>query len=229
MTPRRRDAGRRQAGRPGRPPRRTPGQEEKIRVLIVGEGEQTEHNYFIGLRGAEQMVRDRFVLDVLKGQGGSATDVVQLAVERQARKAHRGREYDEVWCVFDVEGEALRTDVRAAREFAGRHGIQLAVSNPCFEVWFLAHFRRSSRPFANAKKVSEELDAHWRKAFRCDYEKNDPTHYQRLATATRTAIQNARSVRETDHRGAGEVEDCNSSTDVYRLVDHLLGSDAASP
>jgi hypothetical protein len=46
--------------------------------------------------------------------------------------------YDEIWCVFDVDDHPNLND---ARQLADGRGVALAVSNPCFELWLLLHFR----------------------------------------------------------------------------------------
>src|SRR3546814_11877296 len=73
---------------------------------------------------------------------------------------------DEVWCVVDREAAAARKDcLRAcalAKTAKPRKGQQfeLAISNPCFEVWVLLHFERSARPFANCQEVIRSLKQH---------------------------------------------------------------------
>ncbi len=99
--PRRKGGGRGKRGEGGlrrRSQRRPP----KVRILIVCEGRETEPNYFRGLRD-EEAVRQRFSLEVKKGKGGSCLAVVEEAVAEQEKAARRGENYDEVWCVFDVE------------------------------------------------------------------------------------------------------------------------------
>lgn len=60
----------------------------------------------------------------------------------QLREARRTiKEYDAVWCVFDVDDQAAHlTD---ARQLALRSSVSLAISNPCFELWLLLHFQES--------------------------------------------------------------------------------------
>jgi hypothetical protein len=55
-----------------------------------------------------------------------------------------------------------------------------------------------------------------------DYQKNDEKIYPRLSAYTGTAIQNARSVREDHFRETTDLAECNSATEVYRLVERLL-------
>jgi hypothetical protein len=203
---------RRRSGR--RPP--------KTRVLIVCEGRETEPNYFRGLR-EEEAVRQKFTIVVQKGKGGSGIAVVEQAIAEKEKAAARGEDFDEVWCVFDAEQAGQRGQVREAQALARKYELQLAISNPAFECWLLAHFRRTKRAFADGDKVIEELNKHWRPEFERDYEKNDEQLYARLADRTRTAIDNARQVRENDWGSSHDIADCNSATDVYLLVEHLLG------
>lgn len=65
------------------------------------------------------------------------------AKKREAQRDAKSRRdeflaYDEVWCVFDVDEHPHLHD---ARQQARDNGIDLAVSNPCFELWALLHFQ----------------------------------------------------------------------------------------
>jgi hypothetical protein len=135
---------------------------------------------------------------VQKGKGGSCLDVVQQAIAEKEKAAARREEFDEVWCVFDVERADQPEQLTKARTLAEKHGILLALSNPSFEVWLLAHFARTKRAFADCDRVIEVLNKHWQRKFGRDYEKNDEQLYARLANRTRTAIDNAQAVREQD-------------------------------
>jgi hypothetical protein len=168
-------------------------------------------------------VRQRFSVTVLKGKGGSAIDVVEQAITEREKAVARGEDFDEVWCVFDVEQAGQRQQVIEARKRADEHHIRLAISNPSFEVWLLAHFVRTKRSFADCAAVIKELNRHWRQQFERDYEKNDEQLYVRLAGQTRTAIDYARTVREQDWDSSSDIVECNSATEVYQIIARLLG------
>jgi hypothetical protein len=218
--------------RRGRHPKKTRGplplqrlsshRSEKVGILIVGEGRETEPNYFRALRN-EQVVRQNFNVVVKKGQGGSPVAVVKQAIEEKNKAATRGEDFDEIWCVFDVEGADRRQQVLEARRLAELNGIWLALSNPSFEVWLLSHFVRTKRSFASSDKVVDELAKYWRREFEQDYHKIDEHLYARVAGRTQKAIDNARRVREQDWDASNDLLDCNSSTEIYLLVQRLLG------
>jgi len=205
------------------PRRPSPQRSEKTRILIVCEGRETEPNYLHGLRD-EEAVRQYFIVEVRKGKGGSCLDVIQQAIAEREKAAARRKDFDEVWCVFDVEQASRREQVIDARTLAGQHEIQLALSNPSFECWLLAHFTRTKKSFAGADKVIEELNKYWRREFGQDYEKSDEQIYARLSARTQTALDNARKVRKQDWSSSSDIIDCNSATEVYLLVERLLRS-----
>ncbi|MCI0460155.1 MAG: RloB family protein [Gemmataceae bacterium] len=221
MKRRRRGSGGKRTRGEKTPRRPSAHRSEKTRILIVCEGRETEPNYFRGLRD-EEAVQQHFSIVVLKGKGGSCLAVVQQAIAEQEKAAARRKEFDEVWCVFDVEQARQREQVIKARALAGQHEIRPILSNPSFEVWLLAHFVRTKKSFPDGNAVIAELNKHWPGAFGQDYEKNDEQLYARLANRTATAIDNARKVREQDWGSALDLVDCNSATDIYLLVERLL-------
>ena len=192
----------------------------KKTILIVCEGEKTERNYLDSLK-REETISQVFAITIVGGKGGSRSQIIERAINQKAQR----KGMDAVLCVLDTESlETLqaKADLVAARQEAARNDITLYLSNPAFEVWFLAHFRRTSRPFRNCDAVIVELDREWISAFGQPYNKSEVNVYQKLAERTQAAITNARDVVEIDHREKSDIADRNSSTDFYRLVEKLL-------
>ena len=196
--------------------RRGPPRSFKRTVLIVGEGRETEPNYFDGLK-RETEVAARFSVTVKRGRGRSPESVIGEVLKHKSQG-----DYDEVWCVLDVEGAQKRASLEKALRLAADNGITVCLSNPSFEAWFLAHFERTTAPFAGARAVIVRLSKHWQKEYRTKYDKSAQDLYSRLSNRTPTAIANARWGKEIHHKDR-PVADCNSSTEVYRLVRRLLG------
>ncbi len=192
----------------------------KKTILIVCEGEKTERYYLDGLK-REEAISKVFAITVVPGKGGSRSQIIKRAINK--KNAQR-REMDIVLCVLDtesLENTQAKEDLETARQEANHNDITLYLSNPAFEVWFLAHFRRTSRSFSDCDAVIVELDKEWRAAFGHPYNKSDANMYQRLATHTQSAVTNAKNVVEIDHREKTDIADRNSSTDFYRLVERL--------
>ncbi len=201
--------------------RRT-AQKRKLKktILIVCEGQETERNYLDGLK-REETISKAFAITVVPGRGGSRSQIIERAINQKAQR----REMDVVLCVLDTESlETIeaKEDLATSRQEAAHNDITLYLSNPAFEVWLLAHFRRTSRSFRNCNAVIVELDKEWSAAFRQPYDKSDDKVYQRLATRTQAAVTNAKMVVEIDHKEKPDIADRNSSTDFYQLVERLL-------
>lgn len=85
------------------------------------------------------------MVDVKISPGGVPKTLVERATEMKKageREANTKKDeylrYDEVWCVFDIDDHPKIAD---ARQQARDNGIDLAISNPCFELWVLLHFQ----------------------------------------------------------------------------------------
>ncbi len=205
------------------PPRRPHGNRPvKTRILIVGEGQETEPNYFRGLRD-EPSVKERFAITV-KGAHGFSQDAV---VKETIKYRDRG-DYDEVWCIIDVEGTSKTEHLTAACELAADNKITMWLSNPSIEVWFLLHLVKQARPYADGDAAEQELQKHWSKHFSHDYQKSDDSIYFTLRPLLATAIENAQWVLEKHHRAASS-RNCNASTDLYRAVLRLMPDGVPDP
>ena len=60
------------------------------RILIVGEGQESEPNYFHGLN-VEDAVRKRFTVQIYAGHGRDQVSVVQEAIQRMGAGRAAGR------------------------------------------------------------------------------------------------------------------------------------------
>ena len=69
-------------------------------------------------------------------------------------------EIDEVWCVFDVEWPKNHPKLNASLQLAHSHGVQTAVSNPCFEYWLVLHFEQPLDWLTSkdAEKLRQQFD-----------------------------------------------------------------------
>jgi hypothetical protein len=115
---------------------------------------------------------------------------------------------DEVWCVVDVD----EFDISEALTAAAKKGVNLAISNPCFEYWLLLHFELCTAPLARYDDVQRRLTKH--------VPRYDKTRlcFADFAPGVDDALQRARS-----RCGApGEEHVRNPSTGVWALVQQVI-------
>ncbi|MFT4628841.1 MAG: hypothetical protein ACI8PZ_007537, partial [Myxococcota bacterium] len=116
--------------------------------------------------------------------------------------------YDEVWCVFDRDEHERFAD---ACQMARDNNLQVAASNPCFELWLLLHFRDS--PGARHR---HDLQHMLREFIAGD---NKGVDFGALADGVAHATDRARRL-DTAAEAMGEGGR-NPTTGVYRLTDSI--------
>lgn len=135
--------------------RRQPGRRQPLkRLVIVCEGEKTEPLYFEALRNEQRL--SSIDIKIVKSRS-APTYIVQEGIRQ---KKELDDERDEVWCVFDAECRAAEAPFQQAVAASRSHGLELAVSNPAFEYWYILHFVCTDRPFGTADECFRELQAH---------------------------------------------------------------------
>ena len=109
---------------------------------MLCEGKVTEPKY---LNAFKREHRSQLVEVEVVPECGVPKSLVEQAVDRKKRAEKEARrysdpyrKYDEVWCVFDVDNHP---NLLEAKQQARDNGLDLAISNPCFELWILLHFR----------------------------------------------------------------------------------------
>jgi hypothetical protein len=178
-------------------------------IAIVCEGQKTEDIYFSGIRREFRLATARLRVVAL---GADPLWVVQEAESLS-------RDYDHAWAVFDVEAPGAHAIPHArlgkALDRADRAGIRCAVSNPCFELWLLLHFRSQSAYLNNeaARAKTRQCGCGYdAKGF--DFAKVWPHHMQ--------AIENATQLDVRQRSNNIHVADRNPWTSVHELVTKLL-------
>jgi hypothetical protein len=181
-------------------------------LVVFCEGERTEPEYLDALK-RQPLVRDVAAVDlrVETGHGGSVPrTLVAMATDARNRAIEEEAEIDEFWCVFDVEWPTNHPGLIEAVQQARANGIQLAVSNPCFELWLILHFRDHTAWLENnqARRLRRELDGSTDKGI-------DASRYMPLtAEAARRA---ARLDRRHLEDGTVFPQD-NPSSGMHRLL-----------
>lgn len=193
--------------------RRRPSREPKPRFLLVCEGTRTEPSYLNGMR---HLWRSLIELEI--SPGGTPKTLVERAVnlkreaEREAKK-DTNAQYDEVWCVFDIDEHPF---VREAKQQAEANDIKVAISNPCFELWILLHFQ-DQRAYIERDCVQHLCHRHLPK-----YEKKT-VPCERLLPLYDDAVDRARKLDDWQiEQGRAEG---NPSTGVYRLMKRIAEAD----
>jgi hypothetical protein len=194
--------------------RRAPTRQPKRRLLIVCEGRETEPGY---IRAFQREVRNPRV-EIRIEKKNTPLRLVERAVrlkeeaqEDAVRQRDENLRWDEVWGVFDIDEHAHLDE---ARKLAQTHGIDLAVSNPCFELWALLHFQ-DQRGHIERQRARAALQRHLP-----GYDKTiNSSSFSKLYESYDLALKRAKALdREAKrHNAPGR----NPTTGVYRLTESI--------
>lgn len=189
-------------------------------LLVFVEGKVTEEEYLNHYHRRHR--RDvRVHIDDFRGVPLSlvrrAIDAKKKS-ERDARRK-RGRAYDEIWCVFDVD---RHSDLKGALSLAREHGINVAVSNPCVELWFLLHF-------SDQTAYIERHDAQAAAKAHTKCKKSlSPEALTDLEERYEEAKARALALDKKHHGDAKPFPENNPSSGAWRIIDSIT-SVADSP
>jgi hypothetical protein len=125
--------------------RRVGNRRPKARFILFCEGKNTEPEYFDYLR---RTVRDALVEVSIVGAVGTPFTIATKATERR-KDAQRSpardsfEKYDRYWAVFDRDEHPK---FKEAVQLCEQNGVEVARSNPCFEVWLILHIQDYDKP-----------------------------------------------------------------------------------
>lgn len=185
--------------------RRTATRRERRTIVVFTEGVGSEPDYVNALKRASG-VREKTAIDLqVDPRHGVPMTLVEHAVERT-----RDDEVDECWCVFDVEWPQNHPGLREALALAERHGVRVAVSNPCFELWLILHFADHTAHVSTetAERMSRRLEG--REGKRIDGE--------RYMEHRATAAARAESLTRRHERDGTTFPDDNPSSSMGALL-----------
>lgn len=181
--------------------RRGPYRQSSTRILVVCGGLRTEREYLDSLR---RWRHNPAVKIRVLGKGCAPRDLVRHAGNCREQ---RHEDFDEVWCVFDVDEYPHVSD---AVSLARRENILVAVSNPCFELWLLLHFESCAAHLPRYASVLSRLEKHVG-----GY--NKAVEFVRYQDRVDDAIERARGLDPS-----GEAYGSNPSTGMWRLVERIV-------
>lgn len=188
---------------------------KRKKIIFIGaEGKnKTETKYF----NSFNRLQDTYIV---KFERNNRTDpkgmVTSIHKEAQA-EGITGRNGDEVYVLLDADSEQYKKEqIKEAISIGKNKNVNVIISNPCFELWFLLHFEYTTKYFSSNRELIKEL-----KRYIKNYEKNLDV-FTMLEDKQMDALKNAKklhSVHAETRKQLGYVQ--NPETDIDILVDKL--------
>ncbi|MCE5297153.1 MAG: RloB family protein [Euryarchaeota archaeon] len=189
--------------------RRTSVRRPRKRLFVICEGERTERLYFLDLRK-----NFRMNIEVKPSHDRDAIGMVRCCLKVIEDEELDLEDGDEVWCVFDTDNNTDEM-IEEATRIAGP--VNIAISNPCFELWFILHFEYHDKRINDCEEAVKVLTKHIH-----DYCKSKDV-FPMIEGSTADAIENAKKLNK-HHLGQGKVLkncECNPSTQVFLLLERF--------
>lgn len=197
-----------------------PGRALPPRFMLVCEG-QTEKGYFQELNRLLRLagVSVKAVQDEVSPMG-----IVRRAHEYIVGNPKRGIEggqFDQVWAVFDWDEHT--DEVSRACKQADEWGIQVALSNPCFDVWLIWHLEDYRRIGCLSKQTDAELQRIWR-----PYKKGADNPWLELWSGLHDASRRAREAEAMMIADGLAYPENRPTSDAHVLMEAIAGGWAVS-
>jgi hypothetical protein len=221
--------------------RKTPPEKDgRPRILVLCEGRCTEPQYLRALRSKLRIPEQN--LRIL-GPPEVPNTPREMVEEAKCRRRDKQESWDQVWCVFDTETkltqscrEGLKEAVNSA-EYARGSRIELAISNPCFEIWLLWHKENQSAWIA-----SDAVQRRCAELGLTQGQGKDGKHIQDAETLVQECYEAAKNRacnsgqflilkkeaitgdQAHERSGTEKPEDKNPSSGMYRLIDAIYAA-----
>ncbi len=188
--------------------RRTNCKKEVVTFLIVCEGQKTERIYFNKYRQRNSGLK-------IETPGSSVTDPNSLVDFTRSQIKKYNIDFnsgDQAWCVFDADQNS-EENIERAKKLAIAENIKLCLSNPCFELWYILHFRYFDQRISTSE-LQDEIKSHIP-----NYDKVKD-YFDTLLSKRNSAIKNANKLN-CKHSELISISS-NPSTQVVELVKEML-------
>ena len=184
-------------------------------ILVGAEGKnQTERKYF----KAFNQVQSEYKIMAGKGNNTDPVGVVEDLLKSAKQEELDLKDGDMLACFIDVDFKNGRDqELRAAMKLARQNNISVLLSNPCFEIWYLLHFRYSTKLYGSNEEVIKELGS-----YISDYSKSKDV-YDLIENKIDQALLNTKRL-ESYHLENGTNDRLKKlpSTEAYKLIEMIL-------
>ncbi len=181
------------------------------KICISCEG-YTEKDYYTHLY--DELKRKKFnkliSIEIKKAHKQNADAVVDYA--KTYFYEEDLKDYKVIFCVFDKDrntDQQINNAIKESKEI----NAQIIFSNPCFEVWFYAHFRDIIKHI-NKNTLNDFLEKP--DHLGPDFKKQGKNNYHRIKDKTQKAKENAKKINKGRNK---YTEEGNPSTDNYKVIE----------
>jgi hypothetical protein len=199
---------------------RRPSSRNIVRKIVIAcEGSKTEPRYFKSIGNELRLETLQIIVLPHQGKTDPRSIIERVIEERHEMKRNQAwTNGDSAWAVFDGDEHIEQSPEKwkSAIALAKKQKIQLAITNPCFELWYLIHFRDH---FA---QISRDREINLLVKHISNYEKSMCLYPEPLKPLTEQAIQRAERIAAQIQRDELDEHSNPCCSDLPKLVQSLL-------
>ena len=182
--------------------------------LIIAEGKnKTEVLYLSHFQDQEKNYSIRFVKAGYKTDADSLYNALIDKWEELDLSAKKG---DRGFVILDIDNDPLKAQkVSALAQNNTNTAVSFVVSNPTFEVWFLLHFKYTTKQYKDGNAIIKEL-----RRYLPNYEKNRDC-FEDCKDKMKEAVENSIILAGYYADSEWPSIECNPRTDMGEFIDIL--------
>ena len=184
-------------------------------ILIACEGNnKTEKNYLNNFSGLDK----NYKIAIVPGNETDPLNLVKQTINAIKNKGLDLNDDDKAFCIFDTDINPIKNkQIKEAVKLSRKNKIVVITSSPCFELWFLLHYKYTTA-FMNNDEVIRELKSHYPK-----YEKKCDI-YSSIVNETFNAIERAKKLEKHQINNGKIIQmvEGNPYTEFYKVIEEFI-------
>ena len=186
----------------------------KTTILIGAEGKnKTERTYFGNFNTRDS----KYIISFSNGNATDPVNIVKDTINTMKQEDIKAKNGDKIYCLIDTDDKKYKDkQIEDAIKLAKKNNIEVIISNPCFEYWFLCHFINTSKPMNNTEIINDL------KKYIPNYKKNINV-YPYINQYTNKAIKNSKKqikYQQSLNKDINKLE-ANPCTSVHKVVENI--------
>ncbi len=183
--------------------------------LIIAEGKnKTEVLYLSHFQDQEKGYNIRFVK---AGYKTDADSLYNTLISKWEELGMSSKDGDRGFVILDIDNDPLKAQKVSALALVNTNtSVSFVVSNPTFEVWFLLHFKYTTKQYKDGDEVIKDL-----RRYLPNYEKNSDC-FEDCIEKMKEAVKHSIKLAEYYIGSEWPSIECNPRTDMGELISRTL-------
>lgn len=195
--------------------RKNKGNPKSIILLGLEGKNKTEKLYFQNFISRN----NPFNIAISPGNDTDPLNIYENLKEHMIENDINSKNGDKIFCIFDSDvNNKKQLQIDEVISKASKDGIEVIISVPSFEVWYLLHYGYTTYKFSSNKELITYLEKNMG-----SYNKNINI-YNNIFDKTDKAIQNSKKLKKHHCLEDSQIIDnikYNPSTDIYKIIEYI--------